>query len=340
MSYTAGVQTMIGSVRRLLGDEDYPEDAFSLRYISASSNNVALTISSEVLGIAIDGVSSISLTLSNYSSTRALSNYLDGLAAYETEFLGSNGAQDPRDLMDVTSQDIVSSPYVLQTGHRLSDAAIYSYLYDICMSDFNNTYTPETLERNDTAQIELKAAILGCNALIGRAASFVPGSVGGLNIDVSAFINQYNVLRESLEKTLRDTVRERIVGAEFTIDHPGVGTVTPASKIRQIIPVNLYPITDYTATTVDLNWSMNANDDFYAYEVYYRLSGGSWTLARTINDSQDTDYTITGLSSGSTYEFKIRLKTALSYWEAFAFPSTQASSAYKEVDSNVQSIAL
>ncbi|MEW6070497.1 MAG: fibronectin type III domain-containing protein, partial [Candidatus Thermoplasmatota archaeon] len=73
--------------------------------------------------------------------------------------------------------------------------------------------------------------------------------------------------------------------------------------------VTLYPPTEITSSSVKLIWSQNGDGDFERYEVHVSTTPGftpdSSTLRATIITQTTTSYTVEGLSSGTTYYFKI-----------------------------------
>ncbi|MCX9010302.1 MAG: fibronectin type III domain-containing protein [Candidatus Methanoperedens sp.] len=63
---------------------------------------------------------------------------------------------------------------------------------------------------------------------------------------------------------------------------------------------------DITENSVRLTWSQSGDLLFSKYEVYKRIYGiGNWIWVADITSKSTTSYTVTGLLSGTYYEFKI-----------------------------------
>jgi len=88
------------------------------------------------------------------------------------------------------------------------------------------------------------------------------------------------------------------------------GTTTPPNAPPS--PVVLGEPLEVGATTVSLEWTVSSERDFKQYEVHYgthagfNITGG--TAAVTLVDKNQTTYTVTGLTSNTTYFFKVRIK--------------------------------
>lgn len=64
--------------------------------------------------------------------------------------------------------------------------------------------------------------------------------------------------------------------------------------------------TSKTSSSVSLSWSKSGDWLFETYTVEYRPSGGSWRTHTTISNIDITTARVTGLSSGTTYQFRVR----------------------------------
>ena len=74
--------------------------------------------------------------------------------------------------------------------------------------------------------------------------------------------------------------------------------------------VTLNEPTDIWDTSFTLSWTQNTDDNFDRYEIYQSLASGvsmSDTLAATIEEQATTLFTVEGLSSDTTYYFKVYL---------------------------------
>ena len=72
--------------------------------------------------------------------------------------------------------------------------------------------------------------------------------------------------------------------------------------------VVLNPPTDMTVNSMHLSWSMNTNPDFSNYTIYQSTTLGNTGIPiHTIAARLSTSYTVTGLSSSTTYYFTIRV---------------------------------
>ncbi|MEW6203079.1 MAG: fibronectin type III domain-containing protein [bacterium] len=72
--------------------------------------------------------------------------------------------------------------------------------------------------------------------------------------------------------------------------------------------VTLSTPTGATTTSLDLSWTQNTDTDFTSYKIYYDTSSGiteSSQFTTTIISQSTTSTTLTGLSAGTTYYFKV-----------------------------------
>jgi hypothetical protein len=102
-------------------------------------------------------------------------------------------------------------------------------------------------------------------------------------------------------------VRTFDIGGLYSDSNQVDGTTPPQPK-----PVFLSSPSDVKATSISLIWSVSNDEDFREYDVagstdpnFKITSEDTFT---TINDQEKTSYTITGLSSNTTYYFKIRTR--------------------------------
>jgi hypothetical protein len=90
-----------------------------------------------------------------------------------------------------------------------------------------------------------------------------------------------------------------------------LGSSYADSNTREVTTsqVPLLSYSSVTQTTVSLNW-VDYNDyssfvSFQSYTIQMMPSSGSWSMIATITSQSETSYTVTGLSSGDTYYFRV-----------------------------------
>ncbi|MGI9132044.1 MAG: fibronectin type III domain-containing protein [Candidatus Nanopelagicaceae bacterium] len=69
-------------------------------------------------------------------------------------------------------------------------------------------------------------------------------------------------------------------------------------------PTNILGTTG-TSQTVELSWTAPTSTIITGYFIEYQPSGGSWTTAIANTNSTSTFYSVTGLTNGTTYSFRI-----------------------------------
>lgn len=90
----------------------------------------------------------------------------------------------------------------------------------------------------------------------------------------------------------------------------GNGSVTVNMKVIPPPPPSPVTVTPGAVTTssIAISWTASSASDFSAYKVYYSTSAAvseNSTLATTIINKATTSYTITGLTSNTTYYFRV-----------------------------------
>lgn len=92
------------------------------------------------------------------------------------------------------------------------------------------------------------------------------------------------------------------------------GGFTPSSETTTTIEVTTAQLpvlqsSSVTETTVSLSWTdYNQYSNltyFQSYTVQMMPSSGSWSTLTTLNSQSDSSYTVTGLSSGTSYSFRM-----------------------------------
>ncbi|MBU4255720.1 MAG: PQQ-binding-like beta-propeller repeat protein [Thermoplasmatales archaeon] len=75
--------------------------------------------------------------------------------------------------------------------------------------------------------------------------------------------------------------------------------------------VTLHESADITTNSVSLSWTENQDDDFAKYEIHQSIISGfspnETTLIKIVTSQSTTSYTVTNLSSSTTYYFTIRV---------------------------------
>jgi PKD repeat protein len=143
------------------------------------------------------------------------------------------------------------------------------------------------------------------------------GNASGFNLSdatlVQILTNQsatsYTV--NDLEKNTTYYFRLRVVDTSglFNDSNQVSGATSPPNAAPR--PVTLSPPTAIGETTVSLEWSKNNDGDFKQYEVAGATQNGfnitTQNTFTTLVDRNQTTYTVTDLSSNTTYFFKIRV---------------------------------
>lgn len=106
-------------------------------------------------------------------------------------------------------------------------------------------------------------------------------------------------------------------GGETSVD-TSIGDGSPSLSKRTIYvegaePENLPPTavvlsspTGATTTSLNLSWTQNSDGDFASYMVHHSVTSGAQSpIVGTITSRTTNTYTVTGLSSNTTYYFKI-----------------------------------
>ena len=102
-------------------------------------------------------------------------------------------------------------------------------------------------------------------------------------------------------------------------EHPAVGGARPRR-----VPTSLEP-TPTGNGSVTLSWNANpASDQVNTYQVYYGTVASFSTFSTFIDNVTGTNYTVTGLTNGTTYYFKVSAHNSVGYgpWSATAVGAT------------------
>ena len=86
------------------------------------------------------------------------------------------------------------------------------------------------------------------------------------------------------------------------------GSIEKTITLSDPTAVTLNEPAAITDTSVTLSWTENADDNFAQYEIYQSQFSGvstSDTLAGTVEEKTTTEFTVEGLSSATTYYFRI-----------------------------------
>ncbi len=90
--------------------------------------------------------------------------------------------------------------------------------------------------------------------------------------------------------------------AEVRFSELTMGAANPPANCVAAVPANRSVSTSGTSAT--FSWDAVPNTDHY--KVRYRPVGGTWVTSGSIRNT--TSYSVSGLSSGSTYEWQVRMK--------------------------------
>ena len=86
------------------------------------------------------------------------------------------------------------------------------------------------------------------------------------------------------------------------------GSIEKTITTSEPTTVTLNAPTDITDSSMVLSWTENSDSNFARYELYYSQSSGVSqfdTLAASIADQATTEFTVEGLSSGTTYYYRV-----------------------------------
>ena len=108
--------------------------------------------------------------------------------------------------------------------------------------------------------------------------------------------------------TAGTTVTGLTAGTSYLFQITAIGTygnstplVTSAAQTNGLAnPPTSLQLGVMTTSTAPLSW--NASAQASSYNVLYQPSGGTWTLAQNVTS---TNYTVTGLTNGTTYNFEV-----------------------------------
>ncbi len=88
----------------------------------------------------------------------------------------------------------------------------------------------------------------------------------------------------------------------------GTPTPTPTPRVTTAPPAPAWSALQATIATITLNWSISDPSGVTKYQYQQKASGGSWSAWTDIPDSNagTTSFTRTGLTPGTSYQFKLR----------------------------------
>jgi hypothetical protein len=337
--YADNVQRMITAVRDFIGDRDNRENVIKIRCTRYNATAATLDIANGSLATSVSGGtgSALNLILANESTLYDVVEKMEDNGDYEVTFVGTDGSHDPRDLLPVHSKSILGTRYILKTQHWFSDYQIYQWIYDCCLRILQD-YVPETLRQDDEEFVSIHAALHGSTLLLAGAAKYFGASFEGFTADRSALVRNYVELSRSLRERLQD-IGHTITQGRIVHESNVTGRLSPSADVYIVLPV-IVSLDTSTVTTATIKWTQTLEHDLYGYEVYRKTGSGAYTLVTTIYDRHTLDYEDTGLVSGTTYTYKVRLKTSLLVSRQNAYPAQPAASTYKYIDSNELEVTL
>ena len=115
-----------------------------------------------------------------------------------------------------------------------------------------------------------------------------------------------------LENGTRYAFQVRARALRWTLTSSGTEEAEPASATSTANPATGLAASDPTQTTVDLSWTLPEQPEgvtVTGVEVHQQAADDSWNLVATLA-SDATSHTVTGLSAGTTYSFRVRLATS------------------------------
>ncbi|MEM3573678.1 MAG: fibronectin type III domain-containing protein [Nitrososphaeria archaeon] len=115
----------------------------------------------------------------------------------------------------------------------------------------------------------------------------------------------------------------------FYILDDGTTTKTPSNTLQVSTTSNpTLSIISVGETTVSLSWTdyntYSSLVPFDSYTIQMSTSGGVWTTLTTITSVYDTTYTVTGLSAGTSYSFRVYDMVGQPGYEQISYSNTNS----------------
>lgn len=88
----------------------------------------------------------------------------------------------------------------------------------------------------------------------------------------------------------------------------GTSVSVTTTNVDTTAPFDVTGLASGTSTinSIPIGWTLSSSSDVANYEVAYSTNGGTnWTIASSLINSSSTSYTITGLTSGTTYTIRV-----------------------------------
>lgn len=162
----------------------------------------------------------------------------------------------------------------------------------------------------------------------------INNQTGTFVIDGVTYTNVYKLPKNSTTIVFDQTVDvsndgtgTRVVSASYRCPTtPAYGTQTGSTSVTLIAryPTSNQSIASKTETSITMNWSSNTTINYLWYSIN---NGASWVAVGNPNTTSGS-YTITGLSAGTPYNIKTRVRSAASNLTTDSGTSTQSTYYY------------
>lgn len=155
---------------------------------------------------------------------------------------------------------------------------------------------------------QLRVLVLSRNQLTGA----IPTSLGTLSNLQELWLNS-NALQGAVPESLCSLadLSQLDLGYNALVTAPAcIDAIDQFWRETQTAPPTNVQASPLTGTSVRLSWvPIPYVADGGSYEVSYRPSGGSWTVAGNTPNKSTASLTVTGLSPRTSYEFRVRTYT-------------------------------
>ncbi|MDC0309675.1 YCF48-related protein, partial [bacterium] len=170
---------------------------------------------------------------------------------------------------------------------------VQSYQRNVSIKDSVIIGTDKAIQVNGTYRDSNKIEITG-NNFIGS------GSYNIENLTTKNITATGNYWGSSDESAIKASIFDYLDNIDYgVVDYSGNLSVASTS-VTPAPPANLAGQTG--PTTMQLSWTANSESDIAGYKVYYDTDGSGYPYANSVSTgSTGTSYTLTGLTTGTTY---------------------------------------